>query len=186
MDRPKLPIWMRIVVVVGLAVLAASASLFAYRWYVRPVTLSVAVGSLDGEAPKVVAALASRLAVINAPVRFKVIETSGPLESANAFSSGKVDLAVVRGDVGDLTQAQAVVVLAQAVAMLVAPPGSSIEDIAGLKRVTVGVVASETNQKMVGLLRKAYDLDRRPMSAAHSRSRKCAPFFSSSRWLRNI
>jgi hypothetical protein len=67
-----------LVVVVGLAILAASASLFAYRWYVRPVTLSVAVGSLDGEAPKVVAALASRLAVINAPVRFKVVETSGP------------------------------------------------------------------------------------------------------------
>ena len=83
-----------------------------------------------------------------------------PLESANAFSSGKVDLAVVRGDVGDLTQAQAVVVLAQAVAMLVPPPGSSIEDMAGLKRVTVGVVAGETNQKMVGLRRKAYDLDR--------------------------
>jgi TRAP-type uncharacterized transport system substrate-binding protein len=151
---------MRIVVVAGLAILAASASLFAYRWYERPVTLSVAVGSLDGEAPKIVSALASRLAVINAPVRFKVVETTGALESANAFSSGKVDLAVVRGDVGDLSQAQAVVVLAQAVAMLIAPPGSSIEDMSGLKRTTVGVVAGETNQKMVGLLRKAYDLDR--------------------------
>jgi TRAP-type uncharacterized transport system substrate-binding protein len=160
MNTIKLPIWMRVILVLAVAILAAGAGLLGYRWYNSPVTLSVAVGSLDGEAPKIVSALASRLAVIKAPVRFKVVETAGARESADAFSSGKVDLAVVRGDVGDLSQAQAVVVLAQAVAMLVAPPGSSIEDMAGLKRVTVGVVGSKTNERMVGLLRKAYDLDR--------------------------
>ena len=30
----KLPIWLRIVVVVALTILAAGAGLFAYRWYV--------------------------------------------------------------------------------------------------------------------------------------------------------
>ncbi|GLR92001.1 TAXI family TRAP transporter solute-binding subunit [Bradyrhizobium iriomotense] len=159
-DSARLPIWLRIVVVLALTLLAAGASLFAYRWYVRPVTLSIAVGSFDGDAPKIVSALASRLAVNNAPVRLKVVETSGLIESADAFSSGKTDLAVVRGDVGDLSQAQAIVVLAQAVALLVAPPGSAITDMAGLKRTTVGVVAGETNQKIVSVLRKAYDLDR--------------------------
>jgi TRAP-type uncharacterized transport system substrate-binding protein len=159
-DGAKLPIWLRIVVVLALALLAAGASLFAYRWYVRPVTLSIAVGSLDGDAPKIISALASRLVVNNAPVRLKVVETTGPIESADAFSSGKTDLAVVRGDVGDLSQAQAIVVLAQAVALLVAPPGSTITDMAGLKRTTVGVVAGDTNQKIVSVLTKAYDLDR--------------------------
>jgi TRAP-type uncharacterized transport system substrate-binding protein len=156
----KLPVWLRIAVVVALIVLTAGASLFAYRWYVRPVTLSVAVGSFDGDAPKIVSALASRLVVNNAPVRLKVVETAGPIESAAAFSSGKTDLAVVRGDVGDLSQAQAIVVLAQAAALLVAPPGSPITDMAGLKRTTVGVVAGDTNQKIVSVLRAAYDLDR--------------------------
>ncbi|OAF05867.1 C4-dicarboxylate ABC transporter substrate-binding protein [Bradyrhizobium centrolobii] len=159
-DAARLPTWLRIVMVVALVVLATGAGLFAYRWYVRPVTLSIAVGSLDGDAPKIVSALASRLAVNNAPVRLKVVETSGPIESAAAFSSGKTDLAVVRGDVGDLSQAQAIVVLAEAVALLVAPPGSAITDIAGLKRTTVGVVAGDTNQKIVGVLTKAYDLGR--------------------------
>jgi TRAP-type uncharacterized transport system substrate-binding protein len=159
-DGAKLPIWLRIAVVVALVVLAAAASLFAYRWYTRPVTLSIAVGSLDGDAPKIVSALASRLAVNNAPVRLKVFETTGPIESAAAFSSGKTDLAVVRGDVGDLSQAQAIIVLAQAVALLVAPPGSTITDMAGLKRTTVGVVAGDTNQNIVHVLTKAYDLDR--------------------------
>ncbi|WP_172785214.1 MULTISPECIES: TAXI family TRAP transporter solute-binding subunit [Bradyrhizobium] len=159
-DGAKLPIWLRIVVVLALALLAAGASLFAYRWYVQPVTLSIAVGSLDGDAPKIVSALASRLVLNNAPVRLKVVETTGPIESAEAFSSGKTDLAVVRGDVGDLSQAQAIVVLAEAVALLFAPPGSTIKDMAGLKRTTIGVVAGETNEKIVSVLTKAYDLDR--------------------------
>src|SRR5215469_7573082 len=159
-DAARLPIWLRIVVVVALVVLAAAASLFAYRWYTRPVTLSIAVGSLDGDAPKIVSAIASRLTVNNAPVRLKVVETTGPIESAAAFSSGKTDLAVVRGDVGDLSQAQAIIVLAQAVALLVAPPRSSITDMAGLKRVSVGVVGGETNQKLVSVLTRSYNLDR--------------------------
>ena len=160
MDAIKLPIWLRIAVVAGLAIFVAAASLFAYRWYTQPVTLSIAVGSLDGEAPKIVSALASRLVINNAPVRLKVVETTGPIESAADFSSGKTDLAVVRGDVGDLSHAQAIVVMAQAVALLVAPPGSTITDMAGLKRMTVGVVAGDTNQKIVSVLIKAYDLDR--------------------------
>jgi len=160
MGSIKLPVWLRIAVVAVLVALAAGASLFAYRWYFRPVTLSIAVGSLDGEAPKVVSAIASRLAATNAPVRLKVVETAGALESADAFASGKTDLAVVRGDVGDLSKAQAIVVLAEAVALLVAPPGSSITDMAGLKRVTVGVVGGEVNQKVVSVLTKEYGLDR--------------------------
>ena len=88
------------------------------------------------------------------------MQTSGPIESADAFSSEKTDLAIVRGDVGDLSQAQAIVVLAQAVALLVVPPGSSIADMAGLKRATVGVVAFDTNQKIVSVLSKSYDLER--------------------------
>ena len=160
MTPVKLPIWLRVVVVIGLTVLAAAASLFAYRWYVRPVTLSIAVGSLDGEAPRIVSALASRLAETNAPVRLKVVQTAGAIESAAAFSGGKTDLAVVRGDVGDLSHAQAVVVVTEAVALLVAPPGSGITDMAGLKRTTVGVLGGETNRRLVGALSKAYDLDR--------------------------
>jgi TRAP transporter TAXI family solute receptor len=160
MDTIRLLIWLRVVVVVGLVALTAGVSLFAYRWYVRPQTLSIAVGSFDGEAPKIVSALASRLSAMNAPVRLKVVETAGALESAKAFSSGKTDLAVVRGDVGDLSHAQAVVIMAQAVAMLVAPPGSSITDMTALKGLTVGVAGGEANQKIVSVLTKAYNLDR--------------------------
>jgi TRAP-type uncharacterized transport system substrate-binding protein len=122
--------------------------------------LTIAVGLLDGEAAKLVSALARRLTATNAPVRLKLVETNSALEAADLFSSKRTDLAVVRGDVGDLTQAQAVVMLAHAVVLLVAPPGSSIADIADLKRASVGVVGGEINRKVVGVLTQEYDLDR--------------------------
>jgi len=146
--------------VAGVVVLVTGAGLFGYRWYSRPTTLTIAVGSLDGEATKLMSALASRLAAANAPVRLKLVETTSALEAAEMFSSNKTDLAVVRGDVGDLSQAQAVIVLARAVVLLVAPPGSSITDIAGLKRLTVGVVGGEMNRKVVSALTEEYDLGR--------------------------
>jgi hypothetical protein len=89
----------------------------------------------------------SRLAETNAPVRLNVVEPSRPLDSARAFSSGKTDLAVVRGDVGDLSQAQAIVDMGQAVALLVAPPGSPTTDMADLKRVTVGWLKAEPTRR---------------------------------------
>lgn len=164
MDSIRLPSWLRIVLIAGVVVLVAGAGLFGYRWYSRPTTLTVAVGSLDGEATKLMSALASRLAAANAPVRLKLVETTSALEAADMFSSNKTDLAVVRGDVGDLSQAQAVIILAHAVVLLVAPPGSSIADIAGLKRATVGVVGGEMNRKVVSALTEEYDLGRANVS----------------------
>jgi TRAP-type uncharacterized transport system substrate-binding protein len=146
--------------VAGVVVLVTGAGLFGYRWYFRPTTLTIAVGSLDGEATRLVSALASRLTATNAPVRLKLVETPSAVEAADLFSSNKTDLAVVRGDVGDLSQAQAVVILAHAVVLLVAPPGSSIGDIADLKRASVGVVGGEINRKVVDVLIKEYDLGR--------------------------
>ena len=160
MTSIAMPTWLRIILVASVVVLVTGAGLFVYYWYTRPTTLTVAVGSLDGEAPKLMSALASRLAAANAPVRLKLVETTTALEAAEMFSSNKTDLAVVRGDVGDLSQAQAVVILAHAVVLLVAPPGSSITDIAGLKRVTVGVVGGETNRRVVSALTQEYDLGR--------------------------
>ncbi|MTV16715.1 C4-dicarboxylate ABC transporter substrate-binding protein [Bradyrhizobium elkanii] len=136
------------------------ASLLAYRWYARPTTLTVAVGSLDGEANKLISAIAGKLTESKATVRLHLVQTTGPLESAAAFASGKVDLAVVRGDVGDLAQAQAVIVLAHAVALIIAPPGASISNVTELKRVTVGVIGFDANQKLIKVLSDEYDLAR--------------------------
>ena len=158
MTSIRLPLWLRLVLIAGVALVAAGAGLFGYRYFTRPVTLTVAVGSIDGEAAKAMSAIASELVSTNAPVRLKVIDSGTALEAANAFSAGKVDLAVVRGDVGDLSQAQAVVVVSHMVVLIIAPPGSSIDGMDGLKGRTVGVVGGAANAKIVDALTKEYDL----------------------------
>jgi TRAP-type uncharacterized transport system substrate-binding protein len=154
------PLWLRFVLIVGVVGLVSGASLVAYRYYSRPATLSVAVGSIDGEAAKAMSAIASRLVSTNAPVRLKVIDSGTALEAAKAFSTGNVDLAVVRGDVGDLSQAQAVVVVSHVVALIIAPPGSTIDSIDKLKGRRVGVIGGDANSKIVDVLSKEFGFDR--------------------------
>jgi TRAP-type uncharacterized transport system substrate-binding protein len=155
-----MPRWLRIVLVAGVVILVAGSAALGYRWYYQPTTLTIAVGSLDGEASRIVSAIAARLVSMKAPVRLSVIDLPGALDAANAFSSGKADLAVVRGDVGDLSQAQAVIVVAHAVALIVAPPGSPLTDMTDLKRSAVGVIGGEANRKIVRVLTDEYDLTR--------------------------
>jgi TRAP-type uncharacterized transport system substrate-binding protein len=156
----KLPLWLRALLIVVAFILAGAAGLFGYRYYTRPTTLTVAVGSIDGEAAKAMSAIASHLVTINAPVRFNVVDTGTALDAAKAFEAGKVDLAVVRGDVGDLSQGGSVVIVARVVALLVAPPGSSIDSIAALKGHTVGVIGEEANSRLIDTLSKEYGLVR--------------------------
>ncbi|MGO8907800.1 MAG: TAXI family TRAP transporter solute-binding subunit [Bradyrhizobium sp.] len=156
----RMPLWLRVVSLFGVIILVTGASLLAYRWYAHPVTLTLAVGSIDGEGAKAMSEMASQLVSDGASVRLKVIDTGTALESAKAFAAGNVDLAVVRGDVGDLSQAQAIVVLTHATVLIIAPPGSSIDSIEKLKGRTVGVVGGETNSKIVEVLDKVYDLTR--------------------------
>ena len=156
----NLPLWLRFVLLLGALGLATGAGLLGYRYYTRPTTLSVAVGSIDGEAAKAMSAIASRLASTNAPVRLRVIDSGTALEAAHAFSAGKADLAVVRGDVGDLSEAQAVVIVSHVVVLVVAPPGSAIDSMDKLKGRRVGVIGGDANTRIVDVLSKEYGLDR--------------------------
>ena len=156
----RLPRWLRITLVITLAALAGGVGLFAYRYVTNPTTLTVAAGSLDGDIPRFMAALASRMASTNSAVRLKVVDKGTALEAAKAFSAGEVDLAVARADAEDLSAAQTVVVFMRGVVLIVVPPGSSIADMDDLKGKTVGVVGGEVNHKVVEALKREYDLDR--------------------------
>lgn len=154
----ELPFWVRAVLLAGVLCLVAGAGLIAYRYYEQPVTLTVAVGSLDGEARQTASLIAGRLATTDSPVRIKVVNAGNVLDAAKAFAAGKADLAMVRADVGDLSQARTVTMTAHGVVMIVAPPGSSITSIAKLRDHTVGVVGGEINHGVVEALKKEYDL----------------------------
>ncbi len=155
-----MPFWLRVVSLLAVVLLCTAAGLYGYRWYSRPVTLTVAVGSIDGEAAKAISTMAAQLTEDGAPARLKVIDAGTSVEAGKQFAAGNVDLAAVRGDVGDLSQAQAIVVLSHIVVALVAPPGSSIDSIDKLKGRTVGVLGGEANAKIVDVLSTSYDLAR--------------------------
>ncbi|SDT60483.1 TAXI family TRAP transporter solute-binding subunit [Bradyrhizobium canariense] len=155
-----LPIWVRAILLAGVFCIVAGAALIFYRFYTQPKTLTLAVGSLDGEAKQVVSVIASRFATTDSPIRLKVVNVGNVLDAAKEFDAGNADLAVVRADVGDLQQARSVVLTAHGVVMIVAPPGSTITSIAKLKDHTVGVVGGDINRTVVDVLKKEYDLDR--------------------------
>jgi TRAP-type uncharacterized transport system substrate-binding protein len=155
-----LPLWVRAVLLAGVFCIVAGAGLVSYRIYTQPATLTIAVGSSDGEAKQIASVIAGRLATINSPVRLRIENSGNALDAAKAFANGAVDLAVVRADVGDLSQARTVAVTAHGVAMIVAPPGSPITSIAKLRDHIVGVVGGEINHGIVEVLKKEYDLGR--------------------------
>ena len=150
--------WMKIVLVVVATVLAVGGGVFAYRYYTQPVTLTVAAGSSDGYAGQIMSSIASRLTQTGAPVRLKVVTEDSAFDAAKTFSAGKADLAIIRADVGDLSEVRAVVLMAHAVVMILVPPGSSIDSIDALKGQTVGVVGGEPNHAVVAAITQEYGL----------------------------
>jgi TRAP-type uncharacterized transport system substrate-binding protein len=156
--QTALPFWIRAILLAGVLCLVAGAGLISYRYYMQPKTLTIAVGSLDGQAKLLASAIAGRLATTDSPIRLKVENAGSVLDAAKAFDAGTADLAVVRADVGDLQQARAVALTGHGVVMIVAPPGSPITSIAKLRDHTVGVVGGEINHGVVEVLKKEYDL----------------------------
>jgi len=126
--------------IVGIAILTASAAVALHRYLSRPIILTVAAGSADGEAVNLMSEIAARLASTKSQIRLKVIDKGTLLGASKAFSSGEANLAVVRSDVGDLSSARTVALVAHGVVLIVVPPGGRIDDFANLKDKTVGVI----------------------------------------------
>jgi TRAP transporter TAXI family solute receptor len=155
----RLPRWLRIVLVLSLAILATGAGFYAYHHVTQPTTLTIAAGTLDGDVPRILSAMASRMASANAPVRLKVIEKGTAAEAARKFSGGQIDLAVVRADAVDLSIARTVLTMTHGVVLIVVPPGSSIETMDDLKGKTVGVIDADTNHQLIAAITKEYGLE---------------------------
>jgi TRAP transporter TAXI family solute receptor len=157
---PGAPRWVRITLVLGLLAIACGAGAYAYRLYSRPVTLTVAAGSFDGDASKLMLAVASELTEAEAPVRLKVVEKTTAADAAASFAKGETDLAVIRPDAGDLSSARSLMVVAHAVVLLIAPPGSSVTELDDLKGKTIGVIGGAINQSVTSILATEFEFEK--------------------------
>jgi ABC-type nitrate/sulfonate/bicarbonate transport system substrate-binding protein len=155
----RLPRWLRVLLVAAITVLVTGAGFYSYRYATRATTLTVAAGSVDGEAFRLMSAIAARLAGTGSPLNLKVIDKGTAFEATKAFAAGQADLVITRDDAGDLSAARTVLRLTYGVVLLVVPPGSTIDSMDALKGKTVGVIGGEINRPVVQALVKEYDLD---------------------------
>ena len=152
--------WVRVALVLSVTILAVAVGLFTYRFVTTPKTVTVAVGSFDGDIAKLMTGIAGRMASSNSSVRLKIVDKGTVAEASKALSLGETELAVVRGDVGDLSAARTLLQLSQGVVLIVTPPGSTIKEIADLKGKTVGIIGGAINHSIAEILAKEYDLTR--------------------------
>src|SRR5262245_48345323 len=153
---PRLPRWLRLLSFTLLLCIAVAIGLYGVREAIKPVTLKLAMGSLDSESVRVMNALASRMAATGARVRLSIIEKPTPRDAAEAFAAGEVDLAVVRADNEEAAAARTVIQLTNLVVMILVPPNSPIKTVGDLKGKTVGVLGLGVNQRVISTLVRNY------------------------------
>ena len=79
----------RIALVAGLTAFACGAGVFAYGYFTRPETLTVAAGSAEGDAFRLMSAIAARMSSAGSSVRLRVVDKGSPLEAVKAFQMAK-------------------------------------------------------------------------------------------------
>jgi TRAP transporter TAXI family solute receptor len=150
-----------------LAIVGALAG--AYYFAMRPVTLRLAVGPANSDDIKVVQALTQAFTQAHGYVRLRPVQTEGAAASAKELADGKVDLAIIRGDIDVPKNAQAVATLRKNVAVLWVPPpakakgkktGPKITKISQLAGRRVGVVGrTQANVNLLKVILQQYGVD---------------------------
>jgi TRAP transporter TAXI family solute receptor len=140
-----------------------------YYFAMRPETLRIAVGPANSDDVKVVQALTQGFARTHGQIRLRPIQTDGATASAQALADGKVDLAIIRGDLNVPKNAEAVATLRKNVAVLWVPPAAKtkgkkaaagITKIAQLSGHRIGVVGrTPANVNLLKVILQQYGVD---------------------------
>ncbi len=159
----------RRIVLIALAAVLAIFGTFAgvYYFAMRPITLKIAVGPANSDDVKVVQALTQAFVQTHSYVRLRPIQTDGAVASAEELALGKVDLAIIRGDLDVPKNAQAVATLRKNVVVLWVPPrtkgkkaGPRITKIAQLSGRRIGVVGrTPANVNLLKIILQQYGVD---------------------------
>jgi TRAP transporter TAXI family solute receptor len=155
---------------VAIALLLALIGAIAggYYFVMRPETLKIAVGPANSDDVRVVQTLTHAFAQTHGHVRLKLIQTDGAVASADALSQGKVDLAIIRGDLDVPKNAQAVATLRKNVVVIWVPApakgkkksGAKITKISQLAGHRIGVVGrTEANVNLLKVILQQSGVD---------------------------
>jgi TRAP transporter TAXI family solute receptor len=135
----------------------------------RPVILRIAVGPANSDDVKVVQALTQAFTQAHSHIRLHPIQTDDATASAKALADGKVDLAIVRGDLDVPKNAEAVATLRKNVAVLWVPAAvktkgkkaaAGITKIAQLSGHRIGVIGrTPANVSLLKVILQQYGVD---------------------------
>jgi TRAP-type uncharacterized transport system substrate-binding protein len=154
------PRWLRLTIVGAVTAGVITAGWLSYRHFAKPIVLTVAAGSVDGEALALISAVAARLTASNAHVRLRVVDSNTSAGASGLLAAHKADLAVVRGDTGGLEDARSVLLLTHGVVLLMAPSAASGDSLGELRDTTIGVIGGAINRPTVDALKQIYPFDR--------------------------
>ena len=154
------PQWLRSLIVGLVTAAVIGVGWLAYRYFAKPVFLTAAAGSADGEALALISASSARLTASKSHVRLKVSDSGSSAKAAELLAAGKADLAVVRGDTGGLADARSVLLLTHGVVLIVAPSAVNADGLGDLRDTTIGVIGGPINHPVVGALKQVYQFDR--------------------------
>ncbi|MCK1410210.1 TAXI family TRAP transporter solute-binding subunit [Bradyrhizobium sp. 76] len=154
------PRWLRALLVGAATAAIIGGSWLTYRHFAKPIYLTVAAGSADGEALALTSAISARLAASKSHIRLRVNDSSTSAKAAELLAAGKADLAIVRGDTGGLADARSVMLLTHGVVLIMAPATVSADSLGDLRDTTIGVIGGAINRQMVDALKQVYQFDR--------------------------
>src|SRR5262249_15925649 len=147
-----------------LAIVGAVAG--AYYYFERPVPLKIAIGPPNSDDVKVVQTLTQAFAQHRSYVRLKPEQTDGVVASATELAEGKVDLAIIRGDLDVPKSAQAVPTLRKNFVVMWASPqkgkkaGPKITKISQLAGRRIGVIGkTQANVNLLKVILQQYSVD---------------------------
>jgi TRAP transporter TAXI family solute receptor len=140
-----------------------------YYFAMRPVILRIAVGPANSDDVKLVQALTQGFTQSHGHIRLRPVQTDGAAASAQALAAGKVDLAIIRGDLDVPKNAQAVATLRKNVVVLWVPPvakgkgkkaAAKITKIVQLAGRRIGVVGrTPANINLLKVILQQYGVD---------------------------
>ena len=154
------PRWLRLTIVGAVTAGVITGGWLSYRYFAKPIVLTVAAGSVDGEALSLISAIAARLTASNAHVRLRVVDSNTSAGASGLLAAHKADLAIVRADTGGLEDARSVLLLTHGVVLLMAPSAASGDNLGELRDTTIGVVGGAINRPTVDALKQIYPFDR--------------------------
>lgn len=164
--KPRSPVRPVVFIIIAGILAIVGALIGGYYFAMRPVPLKIAVGPPNSDDLRVVQALTQAFSQNHGYVRLRPVQTEGAAESAQALAEGKVDLAIIRGDLNVPKNAQAVATLRKNVAVLWVPPakgrrkGAKITKISQLAGRKIGVIGrTPANVNLLKVILQQYGVD---------------------------